>query len=122
MESGEIIWQVPNGEVTKLVEQGIRDTGSTAPRGGPVATASGLLFVGTSSDRKFRARDAATGKVVWEFDLPAASEGVPAIYEVNGRQYIVIAVGGDGLFPPSLGQTPPGPSQYMAFALPEGTK
>jgi quinoprotein glucose dehydrogenase len=122
MQSGEIIWQVPNGEVTKLVEQGIRDTGGTAPRGGPVATAGGLIFVGTSSDRKFRARDAATGKVLWEFDLPAASEGVPAIYEVNGRQYIVIAVGGDGLFAPTLGQTPPGASQYMAFALPEGSQ
>jgi glucose dehydrogenase len=120
MERGEIIWQVPNGEVTKLVEQGIRNTGSTAPRGGPVATAGGLVFVGTSSDRKFRARDAATGKVLWEIDLPAASEGVPAIYEVDGKQYIVIAVGGDGLFAPQLGQTPPGPSQYMAFALPEG--
>jgi glucose dehydrogenase len=122
MESGEIIWQVPNGEVTKLVEQGIRNTGSTAPRGGPVATAGGLVFVGTSSDRKFRARDAATGRVLWEFDLPAASEGVPAIYEVNGRQFIVIPVGGDGLFAPNLGQTPPGPSQYMAFALPEGAQ
>lgn len=120
MESGEIIWQVPNGEVTPLVEQGIRNTGSTAPRGGPVATAGGIVFVGTSSDRKFRARDAATGEVLWEFSLPAASEGVPAIYEIGGRQYVVIAVGGDGLFAPKLGQTPPGQSQYMAFALPEG--
>jgi quinoprotein glucose dehydrogenase len=122
MDTGKKLWSLPNGEVTKLVEQGIRDTGSTAPRGGPVATAGGLVFVGTSSDRKFRARDAATGKVLWEFSLPAASEGVPAVYEAGGRQYIVIPVGGDGLFAPKLGQTPPGPSQYMAFALPETTK
>jgi quinoprotein glucose dehydrogenase len=122
MDTGKKLWSLPNGEVTKLVEQGIRDTGSTAPRGGPVATAGGLVFVGTSSDRKFRARDAATGKVLWEFSLPAASEGVPAVYEAGGRQYIVIPVGGDGLFAPKLGQTPPGPSQYMAFALPERAK
>lgn len=119
MNTGNKLWALPNGEVTKLVEQGIRDTGGTAPRGGPVATAGGLVFVGTSSDRKFRARDSATGKVLWEFSLPAASEGIPAIYEAGGRQYIVIPVGGDGLFAPKLGQDPPGPSQYMAFALPE---
>jgi len=119
MDTGKKIWSLPNGEVTKLVEQGVRDTGSTAPRGGPVATAGGLVFVGTSSDRKFRARDAATGKVLWEFSLPAASEGIPAVYEAGGRQYVVIPVGGDGLFAPKLGQTEPGPSQYMAFALPQ---
>ena len=122
MNTGKKLWALPNGEVTKLVEQGIRDTGSTAPRGGPVATAGGLVFVGTSSDRKFRARDAATGKVLWEYSLPAASEGIPAIYEAGGRQFIVIPVGGDGLFAPRLGQDPPGPSQYMAFALPEGSR
>ncbi|HTM94436.1 MAG TPA: pyrroloquinoline quinone-dependent dehydrogenase [Croceibacterium sp.] len=122
MDTGKKIWSLPNGEVTKLVEQGVRDTGSTAPRGGPVATAGGLVFVGTSSDRKFRARDAATGKVLWEFSLPAASEGIPAVYEAGGRQYVVIPVGGDGLFAPKLGQTAPGPSQYMAFALPQSAR
>ncbi|WP_164549781.1 pyrroloquinoline quinone-dependent dehydrogenase [Altericroceibacterium xinjiangense] len=120
MNTGKKLWELPNGEVTALVEKGIRNTGSTAPRGGPVATGGDLLFVGTSSDRKLRARDQATGEVLWEYDLPAASEGVPAVYEANGRQYVVIAVGGDGLFAPQLGQSKPGPSQYMAFALPEG--
>ena len=120
METGNKIWELPNGEVTALVEQGIRNTGSTAPRGGPVATAGGLVFVGTSSDRKFRARDAATGRVLWEYQLDAATEGVPAVYEANGRQYVVIAVGGDGLFPPKLGQPKPGANRYVAFALPAG--
>jgi quinoprotein glucose dehydrogenase len=119
MNTGNILWSLPNGEVTELVKKGIRDTGSVAPRGGPVATAGGLVFVGTSSDRKIRARDEDTGKVLWEFDLPAACEGVPAVYQAGGREYLVIAVGGDGLFAPRLGQPAPGSSQYMAFALPK---
>ena len=119
MQSGNIMWQVPNGEVTALAEKGIRDTGSTAPRGGPVATAGGLVFIGTSSDRKVRARDAATGKVLWEHQMDAASEGVPIVYEQNGRQYVVFAIGGDGLFAPRLGQPKPGANRYVAFALPQ---
>ncbi len=119
MESGKKIWSLPNGEVTMLAEKGIKDTGSTAPRGGPVATAGGLVFVGTSSDRMVRARDAATGKVLWEHQLDAASEGVPIVYEEDGRQYVVFAVGGDGLFPPRLGQAKPGANRYVAFALPQ---
>ena len=119
MQSGNIMWQVPNGEVTALAEKGIRDTGSTAPRGGPVATAGGLVFIGTSSDRKVRARDAATGEVLWEHQMDAASEGVPIVYEQNGRQYVVFAIGGDGLFAPRLGQPKPGANRYVAFALPQ---
>jgi len=118
MDSGKIIWQVPDGEVTPLAEKGITGTGSHVPRGGTIATAGGLVFNGTSSDRKVRARDAATGKVLWEYDLPAAQEGVPAVYEVKGRQYIVFPVGGNGEFSNNLGLSKPGPSQYIAFALP----
>jgi quinoprotein glucose dehydrogenase len=119
LNEGEILWQIPNGSVTGLARFGIEDTGSHAPRGGPVATGGGLLFVATSSDRKFRARDADTGEVLWQFDLPAASEGVPAVYAVGGRQYVALPVGGGGLFSQGLGQPEPGPGQYMVFALPE---
>jgi quinoprotein glucose dehydrogenase len=113
LNKGTILWQIPDGEFPGLA------AGSHAPRGGPVVTAGGLLFVGTSSDRKMRAYDQDTGKVLWEKALPAATEGVPTVYELNGRQYVAIAVGGNGLFPPRVGQTtPPGQSQYMVFALP----
>ena len=122
MNEGRILWQVPDGEVAALAEQGITGTGSHAPRGGPVATGGGLLFVATSSDRKFRARDADTGAVLWDYDLPAASEGVPAVYEAAGRQFVVIPVGGNGLFSDGFGMPKPGPNQYMAFALPIGTQ
>ncbi len=119
MNDGRILWQVPDGDIAPLVKQGITGTGSHAPRGDPVVTAGGLLFTATSSDWKFRARDEDTGKVLWEYDLPAASEGVPAVYEAGGRQFIVIPVGGNGLFANNIGLPKPGPSQYMAFALPQ---
>ena len=119
LNEGKIMWQVPDGEVSTLAANGITGTGSQAPRGGPVATGSGLLFVGTSSDRALRAYDADTGKVLWKFDLPAATEGVPAVYAINGREYVAIAVGGNGLFSQGLNLPEPGPSQYMVFALPQ---
>lgn len=122
MNSGKIMWQLPNGEVKPLADKGIAGTGSHIGRGAPVATAGGLLFNATSTDRKFRARDAETGKIVWEYDLPAASEGIPAVYEAGGRQFIVIPVGGAGLWSPKLDLPEAGPNQYMAFALPAGTK
>lgn len=119
MNTGNKLWQVPNGEIMTLEEQGITGVGSQAPRGGPVATAGGLLFVGTATDRKLRARDADTGDVLWEYEVPAATEGVPAIYEADGRQFVVIPVGGVGHFAGGLGLPEPGESQYMAFALPQ---
>ena len=118
LDTGEILWQVPNGGVYELMQQGINDTGSHAPRGGPVVTAGGLVFVATSSDRKLRARNSDTGATLWEYDLPAGSDGVPAVYAVDGRQYIVVPVGGNGLFPQGLDIPAAGPSQYMVFALP----
>ena len=87
LNKGTILWQIPNGEVSGIAGRGATPTGSHAPRGGPVVTAGGLIFVATSSDRKLRAYDQDNGKVLWENDLPAASEGVPAVYEVNGQQY-----------------------------------
>jgi quinoprotein glucose dehydrogenase len=120
LNKGTIMWQVPDGNVGPLARYGITDTGSHAPRGGPVVTGGGLVFVATSSDRKIRARDADTGKVLWQYDLPAASEGVPAVYEVDGREYIAFPVGGNGLFSQGLNLPKPGPGQYMVFALPKG--
>jgi len=120
MNDGKKLWTLPNGEVKPLADLGIKDTGSHIGRGNPVVTAGGLLFNATSTDRKFRARDAETGKILWEADLPAASEGIPAVYEAGGRQFIVIPVGGDGLWAPKLPLPKAGPSQYIAFALPQG--
>ena len=79
------------------------------------------MFVATSSDMTFRAFDRDSGKVVWSTKLPAASEGVPATYEINGRQYIALAVAGGLGFNPARFGGPPRPApagQYMVFALP----
>jgi quinoprotein glucose dehydrogenase len=124
LNKGAIAWQVPHGEVTALARQGKTGLGSQAPRGGVVVTAGGLILAGTSSDRKFRAYDKDNGKVLWEIDLPAASEGIPAVYQVDGREYIAIAMGGNGyLTQPCLANDPPipapGPSEYRVYALPK---
>jgi quinoprotein glucose dehydrogenase len=119
LNTGTIMWQIPNGDVSATTF-GLTGTGSHAPRGGVVATATGLVFVGTSSDRKFRAYDADTGKVLWQYDLPAAQEGVPAVYSVDGREYVAVPVGGNGLFTQGLKfPKEAGPGQYMVFALGE---
>src|SRR5260221_9497254 len=122
LNTGKIMWQVRDGEMPGL-PGGKTEAGSYARRGGVTATAGGLLFVGTSSDRKLRAYDQDTGKVLWSVDVQSAIEGVPTVYESGGRQYVVVCVaGGRGLFAPREGTglpTPPGAGRHMAFALPK---
>ena len=105
LNTGAIKWRVPDGGVTAPPEAGLQgDTGAHMPRGGPLVTAGGLVFVATASDRTVRAYDRDSGKVVWTKDLPTGSEGVPATYEVGGRQFIVFPVAaGAGLFPARFG-------------------
>jgi glucose dehydrogenase len=121
LNSGTIRWQVPNGGVLALEKEGHNGTGARAPRGGPVVTAGGLIFAATASDHKLRAYDEDTGSVLWEYGLPTGSDGVPAVYEVDGREYIAFCVAaGDGL---NLGgkrepsSTLP-PNAYVVFTLP----
>ncbi|MCC6860301.1 MAG: PQQ-binding-like beta-propeller repeat protein [Bryobacterales bacterium] len=111
LNRGEIAWKIPFGEFPELAAKGLRDTG-TENYGGPVVTAGGLLFIGaTNHDRKFHAYDKATGKLLWETTLPSSGNATPAVYEVNGRQYVVIAAGGGKSGAPSGGT-------YVAFSLP----
>lgn len=91
LNTGKIKWQIPFGGVTDLEEKGITNTGSYYPRGGVVVTAGGLIFGGSLSDNTFRAYDKDTGKVLWQVKLPAGPEGIPAVYEVAGREYIVMS-------------------------------
>jgi len=123
LNTGEIKWRIPDGGVTAPAEANIpANTGAHMPRGGPLVTAGGLLFVATASDRTVRAYDRETGKVVWSKDLPTGSEGVPATYEVGGRQFIVLPVAaGAGLFPARFGG--PAPARGVApaaAAAPQG--
>jgi quinoprotein glucose dehydrogenase len=107
LNAGTIKWQIPYGTVPSLAAEGHADTGAVQQqRGGPVVTASGLIFAATN-DKKFRAYDADTGKVIWETDLPASAEGVPAVYEIGGREYVALCVAAGN-----------GPGSYLTFALP----
>jgi glucose dehydrogenase len=122
LNSGTIRWQVPNGGVLALEKEGHNGTGARAPRGGPVVTAGGLIFAATASDHKVRAYDEDTGKVLWEYELPTGSDGVPAVYEVGGREYIVFCVaGGNGLNLGGRRDAPviPSPNAYVVFTLPK---
>jgi glucose dehydrogenase len=121
LNTGAIKWQVPNGTVDGVGDPGTM-TGAHFPRGGVVVTGGGLVFVATASDRKLRAYDEDNGKIVWEYNLPAGSEGVPAVYELGGREYLVVPVGGAGLMAPRVvakdKQPALGPGGYIAFSLP----
>ena len=111
LNSGDIRWRIALGEVPALAAKGLTNTGSDN-YGGPVVTASGLLFIGASNfDKKFRAFDALTGALLWETTLPAAGNATPSIYMIDGRQYVVIACGGGKNGAPSG-------SSIVAFALP----
>jgi quinoprotein glucose dehydrogenase len=109
LKSGKVEWSVPLGEDKRLKEKGIQ-TG-TENYGGPVVTASGLLFIAGTPDGKLRAFDKTSGKILWEFTLPAAAFATPAMYAVDGKQYLVVACGGGKL------GTRSGDS-YIAFTLP----
>lgn len=111
LNTGKILWQVPFGEFPELRARGIPQTG-TENYGGPVVTAGGLIFIGATKDEKFRAFDKRSGKVLWETTLPAGGYATPCTYEVNGKQYVVIAAGG-GKMGTRSGDA------YVAFALPD---
>jgi quinoprotein glucose dehydrogenase len=125
LNRGTIKWRVPLGEDARAAEEGARNTGVfMAERHGIIVTSTGLLFVATT-DGKVRAHDEETGKVLWSATLPAGSEGLPAMYAVNGRQYLVVPASSrinSGGGHPSAGTEPPEPAigarSYVAFALP----
>ncbi|MEX1137180.1 MAG: PQQ-binding-like beta-propeller repeat protein, partial [Balneolales bacterium] len=100
LNTGEYVWRIPLGEYPELKEKGIPPTG-TENYGGPVVTAGGLVFIAATLDEKIRAFDKATGELLWQYDLPAAGYATPSVYEIKGRQYVVIAAGGGKLGTPS---------------------
>ena len=115
LNTGEYAWKIPLGEYPDLAAQGLKDTG-TENYGGPIVTAGGLVFIAaTNFDRKFRAFDKLTGKLLWESTLPLAGNATPVTYELGGKQYVVIyATGG------KAGRGGASGGIYVAFALPAG--
>lgn len=111
LNTGEYVWRKPFGEFPELVAQGMKDTGSEN-YGGPIVTKGGLLFIGaTNHDRKLRAFDKLTGELLWEAVLPFSANATPAMYEVDGRQFLVV-LASNGKSREEKGGV------YVAFALP----
>jgi quinoprotein glucose dehydrogenase len=113
LNTGRIIWRVPLGEIEALTRQGVPKTGSSN-LGGASVTAGGLVFVAGTEDEKLRAFDADTGAELWSAKLPFAGTAAPAVYEVNGRQFVVITATGGG----RIGGPSGAGDAYVAFALP----
>ncbi|MFK7733285.1 MAG: PQQ-binding-like beta-propeller repeat protein [Pseudomonadales bacterium] len=111
MANGKLLWQQVLGEHAELSARGIAKTG-TRNYGGPVVTASGLLIIAATMDEKLRVFDQDDGRLLWEYQLPAAGYATPSVYAVNGKQYIVIAASGGKLGTKSG-------DEYLAFALPD---
>jgi quinoprotein glucose dehydrogenase len=107
LATGEIAWKINFGNFLSHPDL---DYGSIS-YGGPVVTASGLIFIAATPDKLFRAYDSQDGTLLWETELSAAGFSTPAIYSVDGKQYISIAAGGSRLGPPSG-------SEYFTYALP----
>jgi quinoprotein glucose dehydrogenase len=112
LNSGEIAWQVPLGEHPELTARGIPRTG-TETFGGSIVTAGGLVFIAGTMDERIHAFDKQTGKMLWEHQLAAGGYATPSTYQVNGRQYLVIAAGGSGKLKTKAGDA------FVVFALPK---
>lgn len=111
LNTGEVIWKQTIGDYPELKAKEIH-TGSEN-FGAPVVTAGGVVFIAATRDEKIRGFNKTTGELLWEADLPAAGIATPAVYQVNGKEYVVIACGGGGKQRTKSGD------RYVAFALPD---
>lgn len=111
LNTGEVVWKQTIGDYPELKAKGIH--AGSENFGAPAVTAGGLVFIAATRDAKIRAFEKMTGKLLWEADLPAAGIATPAVYQVDGKEYIVIACGGGGKQRTQSGD------QYVAFALPD---
>jgi len=111
LNSGEYLWKRPLGHDKALNDPKYPETG-TENYGGPVITSGDLIFIAATRDEMFRAFAAESGELLFEYQLPAGGYATPAVYEIDGKQYVVIACGGGKMGTKSG-------DQYIAFSLPE---
>ena len=109
---GEIAWRIPLGTIEDLAPAIVPNLELGTPLiGGAIVTGSGLVFVGAASDDYLRAIELKTGEELWKGRLPAGGQATPMTYELDGRQYVVIAAGGHGGFGTTRGD------YLVAFSL-----
>nr|WP_255558562.1 pyrroloquinoline quinone-dependent dehydrogenase [Zhongshania aquimaris] len=96
--SKKILWESPLGDVGAMMGAPFSMMLGTPGAGGPLATAGGLVFIGYSLDKQFRAFDIKSGETVWSADLPFGGHAIPISYEIDGEQYIVITAGGHSMY------------------------
>ena len=113
MNAGEIVWQVPLGTTRDVAPLGIAREFGMPNVGGPIVTATGLIFVAAAMDNYLRAFDLETGKELWKARLPAGGQATPMTYQIDGTQYVVIAAGGHDNLGTERGD------YVVAFTLPE---
>ncbi len=115
LNAGTIKWDVPLGSIHLMTPLKLRFKWNlgTPVAGGPIITASGLIFVASTMDNMFRAFDLDTGEELWGIDLPAGGQSTPMTYVANGRQYVVLTAGGHPLYHTQTGD------YVLAYALPQ---
>ena len=122
LNTGAIKWQVPaGGDDARATSQGAKNTGYISQRTGIVTTSNGLLFH-AGGDGKLRVYDSDNGRVLWTGQMPAGSRGIPAMYEVNGRQFFVVNATSPIVGPNDTASGQPSSDTiaraYVAYALP----
>ncbi len=112
LDLGQMKWQIPLGTYPELEQRGLPPTG-TFNMGGPIITGGGLVFIASTMDERFRAFDIESGEELWVFQMDAGGYATPATYQIDGKQYVVIAAGGGGKPGTRSG------NKYYCFALRE---
>ena len=116
VNTGDVAWKSTLGFTEALKEKGVENTGALN-QGGGIATAGGLIFIGATTDKRFRAFESKTGKQVWETELEASAHDVPVSYlGRDGRQYVAVVAGGGSYL------NSPGRGKVMVYALPAPAK
>jgi quinoprotein glucose dehydrogenase len=112
LKTGERLWNKPFGRVQKWGFY-MPESWGTVTIGGPVITASGLIFIGASMDSRVRALDLKTGNVLWQANVSAPAVALPAVFSYKAKQYVVFAAGGNSILTPRVSD------EIVAFTLPD---
>jgi len=113
LASGDIVWERPFGMLQDLTKVPTPASWGSVNLGGPLIT-GGMVFIGASMDRRFRAFDLQTGELLWSDVLPASVQASPLTYRTRpgARQFVVVAAGGHDGMKSTLGD------YVVAYALP----